>query len=428
MKHLVTVIAAGMLSCSLLTVVPTTAVAAEGDSSRSEKRVKRMQTMREQVFKRLDTARELADEQKYQEALEELQDLSDMRRNSYEKAMTYNMFAYVYFNQEKYVDAIGAYEKLVAIEEIPESLEQNTLYSLAKLHLVQEDYKKALGPLNRWFGLVEKPNAEAHVLRAQIYFQLDQYKKALPDIKFAIADVKADGKKPRENWLMLERAIYYQNRDYPNLARCLQDLATLYPKGQYWVQLAAVYSELGKPMKELSTLETAYDKGLLQKENELVNLAQALLSQEVPYKAARVIEKGLKEEKIEASARNLSLLGDAWMLAKEYDKAIVVMAKAAKASGEGDDYFKLAQIHTERQEWKQALRNVNQALKDDELKNADSARILKGLVMFNMDNLDGAEKVFASVKASDPDDKVANQWLSYIKGEKQRRAYMAEVR
>jgi tetratricopeptide (TPR) repeat protein len=181
-------------------------------------------------------------------------------------------------------------------------------------------------------------------------------------------------------------------------------------------------------MKELSTLETAYDKGLLEKESELINLAQALLAQEVPYKAARIVAKGLKDKTIEPSARNLSLLGDAWMLAKEYDKAIVVMAKAAKASGEGDDYFKLAQIHTERQEWKQALSNVNQALKDDELKNVHSARILKGLVMFNMDNLDGAEKVFAAIKAADSDDKVANQWLTYIQGEKQRRAYMAEVR
>ncbi|ASP39291.1 hypothetical protein CHH28_11650 [Bacterioplanes sanyensis] len=432
MKALVAVVAAGMVSCSMLAFTPTSAIAVEQSASEKSsatknKRVKRAQTMREQVFKRLEVARDLADKNQYAEALEELESLERMRRNSYEKAMTYNMVAYVHFNQEDYPGAIKAYEQLIAIDNIPESLEQNTLYSLAKLYLIGEDYKKALGPLNRWFGLVEKPSAEAYVLRAQIYFQLEQFKKALPDIKVAISEEKAKGKKPRENWLMLERAIYYQNRDFVSLARCLQDLATYYPKGQYWMQLSAVYSELGKPMKELSTLETAYDKGLLDKENQLISLVQALLSQEVPYKAARILSKGMKDGQIEDNARNLSMLGDAWMLAKEYDKAIVVMAKAAKASGKGDDYFKLAQIHTERQEWKQALTNVDNALKDNKVKNRDSVRTLKGLVLFNMDNLEAAEKVFVSLKKDRPEDRMAAQWLTYIQGEKQRRAYMAEV-
>jgi len=54
------------------------------------------------------------------------------------------MFAYVYFNQEDYKKAIGAYKNVVATKNIPESLEQTTLYSLAKLYLIQEDYKNAL--------------------------------------------------------------------------------------------------------------------------------------------------------------------------------------------------------------------------------------------------------------------------------------------
>jgi len=431
-KHL-TLLGAGVLAFALSSALPGAVVpvqaaeesAQSGEQQKKKRRVKRSATLRPKIFKKLDAARALADEKKYGEAIGALKALEKRKRNSYEKAMTHNMYAYVYFNQEKYKSAARAYEGVLATKNIPESLQQTTLYSLAKLYLIQENYKAALKPLNQWFGMVEKPGSEAYVLRAQVYFQIKNYKKALPDVKKAIAMTKQQGKKPRENWLMLERAVYYQNKDFKNLARCLQDLATLYPKSQYWVQLAAVYSELGQPKRELATLETAFEQGMLTKESELVNFAQALLGMEIPYKAAYLLESGMAKGKIKEDARNMSLLGDAWMIAKEYDKAIVVMTKAAELSGKGSDYFKLAQIHTERQEWKLALTNVNRALKSGKLKQTHTALILKGLVLFNLDDLSSAKATFARAGKYDRASKTAKQWINYIKGEEQRREYMA---
>lgn len=392
---------------------------------KKKRRVKRAQTLRPKIYKKLEEARVLSDEKKYDEALETLTSLEKRKRNSYEKAMTHNMFAYVHFNQENYDAAIQSYEKVVANKKIPDSLMQGTLYSIAKLYLMQENYQAALKPLNEWFSLVEKPSGEAHILRAQIYFQLEQYKKALPDVKVAIAGEKAKGKNPRENWLMLERAVYYQNKDFKSLARCLQDLATLYPKAQYWVQLAAVYSELNMPLKELSALEAAHEQNLLTNESELVNLAQALLGQEVPYKAAKILADGMKAEQIEINAKNLSLLGDAWMIAKEYDNAIKVMTQAAKMSSSGKDFYKLAQIHTERQEWDQALSNVDSALNDADFNKKADAQVLRGLVLFNLDNLADAQGAFEAASEFESSKKMANQWLAYIEGERKRREYMA---
>ncbi|WP_028294752.1 tetratricopeptide repeat protein [Oceanobacter kriegii] len=429
MKKPLALLGAGLVALSLSYVGPgvmsVQAAEQSGSSAASNKRVRRSATMRPQIFKKLDGARELADQKQYAEALEELQDLEKRRRNSYETAMTHNMYAYVYFNQEKYKEAAAAYENVIAVENIPESLEQTTLYSLAKLYLIQEQYKQALVPLNKWFGIVAEPGAEAYVLRAQVYFQIEQYNKALPDIKQAIAMVKKQGNLPRENWLMLERAVYYQNKDFDNLARCLQDLATLYPKSQYWVQLAAVYAELGQPKRELSTLETAFEQNMLTKESELINYAQALLGQDIPYKAAAIIEDGVKAGIIKEDARTMSLLGDSWMLAKEYDKAIVAMTEAAKLSGKGSDFFKLAQIHTERQEWKLALQNVKQAIAKGGLQQESSALILQGLIEFNLDELKDAKASFAKAAKFDEATKTAGQWLEYIKSEEKRREYMA---
>ncbi len=44
---------------------------------------------------------------------------------------------------------------------------------------------------------------------------------------------------------------------------------------------------------------------------------------------------------------------------EEQALAISVMAKAADLSDSSKDYYKLAQIYTERQEWNDALSNID---------------------------------------------------------------------
>ena len=427
MKHsFVSVLLLASLIFGVTSVTPiSVSKSYAAEEEEKPRRVKRAQTMRPAIYKKLDNVRQLSDEKKYDEALEYVKTIENIPRNSYETAMTWNMVAYVEFNRENYSAAVSAYNNVLATKNLPESLEQTTLYSVAKLYLIQEDYRKSISALNKWFAVVEKPGPEAYILRAQMNYQLENYNQALPDVKKAIAIVQQQGKQPRESWLLVERAVYYQNKDFTAMERTLKDLITLYPKPQYWIQLGAVYNELGKPEKELSIIETAYDQGLLEKESHIVSFAQAMLSQEVPYKAAQVLIKGIKSGVVDQSGRNLSLLGDALMIAKEYDEAIKIMTQAASETQSGKDFYKLAQIHTERQEWDKALANVNQSLKDEDFKKQNEALILKGLVQFNLDDLSAAKITFEQAKAFPEIEKSATQWLGYIEGEQKRRNYMA---
>jgi tetratricopeptide (TPR) repeat protein len=410
-----------------------------------KRRVRRAQTMSTKIYKKLDKVREYVDEKNYEDAESLIASLEKTKRNSYEKAMTWNMEAYLYYNREDYNKAAKSYEKIVAQDNIPESLAQTTLYSLAKLHLIQQDYPQALVAMNRWFKVVKKPSAESHILRAQMYYQLEQYSKALPDVKSAISMTEAAGKKPRENWLLIERAVYFQHKDYASMERCLKDLIALYPKsssiGQYWVQLGAVYNELDQFDAELATLETAYDLNLLVKENQLISLAQAMLGKEIPFKAAQVLTKGMEDKIIKESARNLSLLADAFMLAKENDQAIKILEKTAGLSNSAKDHYRLAQIYTERQEWDQALKNINRALalqsKVAKLPEASKKplnyveesglRVLKGLVLFNLNDLLLAKAEFELAAEFKRSEKMAAQWLRYINSEQKRMDYLASV-
>lgn len=399
-------------------------VAAE-EASKSSPRVRRTQTLRPAIYEKLEQARAEMDAGDKEKALETLTKLEKRKRNSYERAMTHNMFAYVYSSSEEYTKATAQYEALLNIPNVPDTLQQTTRFTLAQLYMMQEKFEDSLKTLNTWMNSSEKVGADAYLLRAQIQYQRQDYKASIKDVQTALNQKLDSGFIPQENWYLLERAALYQLRDYKGLEKNLSALVTYHSKAEYWVQLAAVYNELKMSEKELSTLETAYEQGFVTKEREYVNFAQALLAQEIPYKAGLVLEKAMKEGKVEESARNLSLLGDSWMLAKEYDKAIVAMTKAAEASNKGSDYFKLAQIYTQRQEWDKANDFADKSLAGGDLKAPYQALIIKGLAQFNMDKLDQASATFFKAGRYPEAEKTAKQWQTYIEGEQQRREYIA---
>ena len=400
--------------------------AAETESAETASpRVRRTQTLREVVYEKLEAARDAADGGDFDGALKTLERLESRKRNSYERAMTHNMYAYVYSAQEDYAAAVDAYSQVLAIRNAPDNLKQSTRYTMSKLYMVQEQYDESLVMLTEWMENTDKITADAWFLRSQIQYQRKAYDNSLNAVETAISMRRESGRKVSENWYLLQRAALFQLKDYPALATNLEALVAHYSKSDYWVQLAAVYNELGRADEELATLETAYDQGLLKKESELLNFAQALLGKEIPVKAASVLQQGLDADIIEASARNLSLLGDAWMMAKEYDQAIVSMTAAADASGKGSDYFKLAQIYTERQDWQQALTFSNRALQAGDLKAPYQAMIVKGLAQYNLDALEDASATFFAASRYPQAEKVAHQWQEYIESEQSRREYIA---
>lgn len=402
--------------------------AAETESAETASpRVRRTQTLREVVYEKLEDARDAADGGDFDGALKTLERLESRKRNSYERAMTHNMYAYVYSAKEDYAAAVDAYSQVLEIRNAPDNLKQSTRYTMSKLYMVQERYDESLAMLSEWMEHSDKITADAWFLRSQIQYQRQAFDHSLNAVETAISMRRESGRKVSENWYLLQRAVLFQQKDYPGLAENLEALVAEHPKSEYWVQLAAVYNELGFADKELATLETAYEQKLLTKERELVNFAQALLGQQIPYKAAHVLEIGMNTGTIGRSARNLSLLGDAWMLAHEYEQAIIAMTAAAAESRKGADYFKLAQIHTERQEWDKAFDFSQKALDAGDLKAPYQAMIIKGLAQFNMDRLKDAARTFSMASQFPEAEKVANQWHDYIESEQQRRAYIADA-
>jgi tetratricopeptide (TPR) repeat protein len=141
---------------------------------------------------------------------------------------------------------------------------------------------------------------------------------------------------------------------------------------------------------------------------------------DVPYKGARVLEKGLESKQIERSVRNLRLLSQAWQLAQEDRKAIPPLLEAAQMSNDGELYARLAQSHLNLGDYKECIATSNQAISKGGLKNAGNAYLILGMCQFEQKSLGSAKASFRKALNYDKVAKNASSWIAYVESEEER--------
>ncbi|GAB3298071.1 tetratricopeptide repeat protein [Pseudidiomarina andamanensis] len=392
---------------------------------------KKTPALREQVYSQLARAQQLADEGDVNAGLDVLRNveskLSSM--NSYERAMLWNFYGYMYYGEDNIAKAIEYFAKVVEEEAIPEALEQNTLFSLAQLALGQGEFEKTIDYLQKWERVTApEQHQKAWVLKAQALYQQGDYKAALAPITKAIDTVESKQQVPEENWLVLQRAIYFELGDTKRVAAVLEDMVRYYNKPEYWVQLAGVYGQLGQENKQLAMLETAFQQGFLTKGQDLLNLAQTYFFNDVPYKAGQVLEQALEQGAVERNLRHLKLLAQAWVAARETDKASAALLAAAALSDDGELDAQRATLLLNAERNKDAIIAAQAALEKGDLKQPGTMHLVIGMAELNLENFNAALQAFAVAKKFDDARKSASQWERYAQAEQEQQNRLQELR
>ncbi len=363
------------------------------------------------TYKRLTEAHELIGKGKYQQALKVMNPMkSRARLNQHEQALMWQTFGYIYANMEKASLAIESFEKCLKIGALPEQTKLDLQFSLGQLYMASNRFKQAVKTLNDWMGRVRNPSPESKYLLAMAYTQTKIWEKALYWAQQAIAGVR----RPKETWLQLVLSIHYELKQYRDMARILEQLVARFPKKAYWMQLSAIYTELKQEGRALAVLELAYMQNLLQSHSELMNLVSLYLHRGIPEKAARVLKQGLKRGLIKKNEQTLTLLGDSWMQAREFEQAVGPLGQAARITDKGDLWMRVAQIHMEREQWAQAISAVDNALKKGNLTNPGNANLFLGICQFNSGKYPKAQKAFQNALKHKSSRRSAEQWLKTL--------------
>ncbi|WP_321394410.1 tetratricopeptide repeat protein [Emcibacter sp.] len=452
-KFTKTLFSASALSAALL-VAPVTvaltgqAVAAEEESKYANRKTRKTPAMGLKVGNALGEAQAFAEAENWAEASrvleEELGSKLD-KLNSYERAQYYNFKGYLAYSKEDYKGAIAAYNNVLKQENLPPALEDNVTYTMAQLYFVMEQYQTSIDYMNKWMEYQETPSENALVILGQAYYSLgDQkndvsyYRKGIPYIERAIKLYEEKGKEPKENWYLLLRVMYFELKEYRTVTDIVELLVTKWPKKEYWVQLAGMYGELTNEkgmtekqkreleQKQLTVYETAYRQGFLIKESELVNLSQLFLYHEIPYKSSKVLDRAMKEGKVEKNEKNWEYLSQAFINGQDYQKALMPLRKAAEMAKDGDLYMRLGQVYMQLDDYENAAKYIGLAIDKGKLRREDTAHVVRGMAYFNLGKLDDARKEFQSARKFDRSRKMADKWISYLSKEAKRLADIKE--
>ena len=393
----------------------------EQEESRAEAQTRRTPAMRERVYTRLAEAQECAeldDIECAQQRLAQVREMDDL--NSYETAQMWNFYAFIYFGQDNYREAIRAYEMVLEQPELPLGMEQTTMYTLCQLYFQQERYDDSLGMLDRWFALSEDPGADPYVLRAQLFYSLQRFEEGIEPVLTAIGINQELGRAPQENWYRLLNVFYYELEDYENVIDVLRTMIEIWPKREYFVQLSAMYGQEGNDAGQLGLYEVAHEAGWLTRGNELIQMAQLLLQADVPVRAAKILENALNEGTIESDERNWRLLAQSWQLAQEDEKAVPALTRAAGLAEDGTLDISLAQSYQNLYEWDQCVEAAREGIRKGDLRREDQAYMILGACLFELKEYSAARTAFQEAAEDERSRSNARSWTQYVQSEETR--------
>lgn len=407
-------------------------VAAQESGAKKKEKTRKTPALRNNIYEKLAEAQTFAEAKDYAAAEEILNEMLDAtskksKLNAYELANVYNTYAFLRYAVEDYKGALNYYQKVIDQRpQIPVALEVGTLFTIAQLHFLQENWQKGIDTLNQWMAVTEIPNTNAYVLLANGYFQLKDYDRSLENIQIAIDREESAGKLPKEQWYNLARFIHFDRDNFAEALDILEILIMYYPKKQYWVQASHLYGEQKDEARQLAILEATYQQNLLDKSQDLVLLSQLYLNAEVPYPAAKTLEKGFKDEIVEDDSKNYELAGVAWRQAQEVAKSLPMLELAAAKSEKGELYARLGSVYLDVDKNKEAVEALTKGLKRGGVKREDQARLALGMAHFNLGEFNSARKAFREAAKDKRAKAFAQQWLKYINSEEKRLAEIAK--
>ena len=157
-------------------------------------------------------------------------------------------------------------------------------------------------------------------------------------------------------------------------------------KKSYWLQLSQIYYKLENEDRALAVLALAYRKGLLDKESDILYLSSLYSNTNVPYKAAEVLEKGIRDGLVKPTKSHWTMVAETWYNAEELEKSLAAFVEAGQVAPDGD------------------------------------IDLRRGFILVNLDRFDAASTDWGRASRYETTRDAARQWMNHLREERLRRS------
>jgi tetratricopeptide (TPR) repeat protein len=338
-------------------------------------------------------------------AQESSQKVIDSSKSKYAKGIAYQVLANVKFNAQDYKGAIADYQKLIELNSVPNDGYFDAMYNIAAADVADGQYAQALEQLKTWREQGKRETAESYALEGNAYYRLQKYPQAIAAIKKA----QSMTNEPKDSWNQLLMASLAESGQSGEASGVIEEQLKKDPTNKAVVHNAlVVYTQANQDDKALALLDQERKQGMLSDEKDYVSAAKFYASigqntgkPEVAAKGGDVLAEGFAKGAVKASAENYKLMGDAYMIGQQEDKALAAYGKASPLASNGDIDLTRAQILGSQTNWAEAKAAAEKAVSRGVSKPGKGYLLLGKLSMGAKDSA-GAKAAFEKAK-QDPD-------------------------
>ena len=374
------------------------------------------ESVRGEIGRPLQAARDLIKAKKYSEALAKLREADAVpNRNPSENFLIEQMRASAALSGGDNGQAIKAIQALLNSGRLPESQQAQYAASLASLYYREKDYKDAA----QWAGRALRSNPSDGAMRSlqiQSYYLAGDLagasREALEDVQAA----EKAGRTPPEDRLQLLANIASKTGDRAAYVAGIERLVAYYPKKEYWVdllrRLEAKPGFSNRLTLDLYRLRAATKT--LDSPNEVVEMAQLALQQKQAGEAKKLLDdafaSGLLGKGAEAE-RQKRLLALATERVAEAPTQLKQAEAEALVSADGSDLVNVGFAYTGLGQFEKGIALMQQGIAKGKLKRVDEANLHLGIAYLRAGQKAKAREAFKSVSGADGASDLARLWM-----------------
>ena len=332
--------------------------------------------------------------------------------NTFDRAFTDRFIGNLLATQNgKAKQAIDYLQKAVAPGALNDTEQVATIKLIADLSLQESEYDKAIQSYREWLKITCKEDFDVYFRIANAYYQTQRYAEILEPINKAIA--LAD--KPNKTAYALKMTSFYNRKMFKETIEVQEETVRIFPDDKtQWTQLGFFYMLVEDHKKALSTFEMAYNQGYLTKAAEIKALSQLYSMNDIPIKAAQVLEKHVKSGLVKKEERMLTSIATSYQQAKEFKEAATYYGESAKMTSDPDLYQKQGMVYYALERYNDAIIALQKAL-DNGSEKTGAIHLAMMQANFDKGDFKSAYEHVLEAKKDRSSARNARSWEPYIK-------------
>jgi len=335
--------------------------------------------------------------------------LRNMQLNCYEKGVVTRLSASISIKQGNYQQAVRDLEAVAGGGGLPREEQTKLYYNIAQLYLQADNMAKSRDYFNRWIQGGGRPTRDDNWRLAVLNEKLGDQRQAVGFAEKVLATDGSGAKKEVFDFLIY---LYDKTGQSSKQAALLERLLAKDPTDRkLWEIISGNYYKAKDERKAFEVQKAMYHAGLLTKEDELMRIVNFYNRFNAPYPAAKILEKEMNKGRISENLEKLELLANLYQVAREHEKAIPVIQKAANKGGGGAMLERLGRSYADLQQWEKAEAALTKAISSG-AKNKGLSWVLIGQSRYERQDRAGAREAFRNAN-----NRGGRGWLDFMQSE-----------